>query len=154
MEIIRLNAVETSRSSEILENLHQVSIYGGVMFLPRYRMTPSADATTKTAISNTVNWSTLLQRVLDQNPSSIPYLILFSSVVFLAWTAIEEVSYILITFVLPKNTNENYGRFIGVETTLDDKYVQNQQIMKLPIDQTTMKIVRHRRRPIESQSSL
>jgi len=61
--------------------------------------THSATVTTpKTAIKNTGNWSTSLQKLQQQPPSILPYLVLLSSVAFFAtvvvwaWTGkIEEV---------------------------------------------------------------
>ncbi len=108
--IIRSNAVETSRQSNSSGiNVHltpeMAFIYGGNVAsatgaLPEApTKTHSATVTTpKTAIKNTGNWSTSLQKLQQQPPSILPYLVLLSSVAFFAtvvvwaWTGkIEEV---------------------------------------------------------------
>jgi multidrug efflux pump subunit AcrA (membrane-fusion protein) len=92
--IIRSNAVETSSQSGSLEiNLQDVhpyyaltpemaSIYGGSVASPGAVF--SELPTIQTGITSTSNYSTSLQKVLEQRPSIVPHLILLGGLVFFA----------------------------------------------------------------------
>ncbi|BAZ12968.1 hypothetical protein NIES4071_48020 [Calothrix sp. NIES-4071] len=136
--IIRLNAVKTKNeaSSERAKYLHRikvseaVTIYGGtVIALPTKKVNMSVAAGINSAS---------LQKILNQQPSVIPYLVVLSSIAFLvissiwAWnTKVEEASLLFSLFP-----------FGGREKALITAAPKNKDVASIPLEQLPLMVER------------
>jgi multidrug efflux pump subunit AcrA (membrane-fusion protein) len=143
--IIRSNAVETSSQSGSLEiNLQDVhpcyalapemaSIYGGSVASPGAFLSElptnihtATSKTFQTGISSTSNYSTSLQKVLEQRPSIVPHLILLGGLAFFAtvlvWACtgkIQQVSQVQGKFAPSQQSKSLYAPIDGVVSSLN-----------------------------------